>query len=270
MCRTFGGITARHIWEGLIRLEPALAASLGFGPPPKQHAFPPPSDPCIEPAYNSWVVVPVGHVLSHIANLPSANVRDLDYEVHKLELPETKELLPFLVMDVWTVMTYITKTIETVIIPIDQDRVSIADQWVELVPLVDPNWIRGCVAGQEYKTGSLKFRLTIAYTAFTKGFRDDATLLPTLSDNFPRLSAEFRSLIDNDEVARSIAPRSKAAATQAVKESMADLPTGAGSLYEQLDEAMQRDAVEPMDQDSDGGDGDSALLDHDDDDAAME
>jgi hypothetical protein len=199
---TFGGITAQHMWCGIIPLAPELASKLGMRAPPASHAFPAPTDVSIQQAYNSWALVPMGHVLSHIANLPSSNVSQLGYEVHQLRMVKTNEPLPWLVMDLWTIISYITKTVENVIIPIDQNRVSIADQWVELVPLTDASWLRSCVAGREYEEGSVSFRLAVSYTAFPKGFREDPSLLPSLSAGFPKLQTEFRALIDSDDMAR--------------------------------------------------------------------
>ena len=69
--KTFGGITARHIWNGIISLTPAEAAGLGFQKPPDRHDFAAPPDGA-DPSYNSWAIVPVGHILSHVANLPAA------------------------------------------------------------------------------------------------------------------------------------------------------------------------------------------------------
>jgi hypothetical protein len=215
VCRTFGGITARHIWNGIIPLSPEEAAGLGFAKPPDSHDFPVPPDASVEPARNSWALVPVGHILSHVANLPAANVRDLDYEVYQLKLPATNEAIPFLVMDLWTLDRYARRTIESGLLAVHANRVPITQQWVEIVPLTSKNWLDNCVAGQEYRDGTVSFRLVITYTTFPRGFRDDARLLPVLSDDFPKLDAEFRSLVDNDEVKRSVAPGKRKAAYDA-------------------------------------------------------
>jgi hypothetical protein len=210
VCRTFGGITAEHLWNGIICLSPQEASRLGFQKPPDRHDFPaPPAG--VDPAYNSWAIVPVGHVLSHVANLPASNVRDLDYEVYQLKLPATNEALPFLVMDLWTLHAYARKTVESGILAVGANRVPLAQQWVEIVPLTSKSWIESCVAGQEYKVGTVSFKLTVSYTTFPRDFRGDGRLLPVLSEGFPRLAAEFRALVDSDEVARSVAPTKRSA-----------------------------------------------------------
>lgn len=155
----------------------------------------------MEPAYNSWAIVPVGHVLSHVANLPAANVRELDYEVYQLKMPNTGRVLPFLIMDLWTLHAYARETVETALMPVDANRVPLTSQWLEIVPLTSKSWIESCTAGQEYHVGTVTFKVVITYTTFVKDFRSDARLLPVLSDGFPKLQAEFKNLIDSDQVA---------------------------------------------------------------------
>jgi hypothetical protein len=80
--KTFGGITEKHLWTGVIPLEPKLAASLGLPAPPPEHepAEPPPG---YARAYNSWAIVPVGHVLGHIKNLPPSDIKKFGYVVYQ-------------------------------------------------------------------------------------------------------------------------------------------------------------------------------------------
>jgi len=246
VARTFGGVTSQHMWKGLIQLPPQLAVQLGFREPPAAHVFPAPADPTIERAYNSWALVPMGHVLSHIANLPASNVRKLGYEVYQLKLPHTGEVLPWLVMDLWTIYAYMQETIANVVLPIDSNRVSIADQWVELVPLTDASWIKSCVAGCTNKEGSVSFRLVVSYTMFPKDFRKDPSLIPVLSEGFPKLETEFRAMIDSDEIAakQAIAKRAAAGGGNASKTTTAVVDPLDNSLAAELADAA---LIEPMD-----------------------
>ncbi len=235
VCKTFGGITAQHLGNGFFTLEPDRAAALGLGEP---RPLPPPPDDSMPQAHNSWVIVPVGHILSHVANLPVATVRDCGFEVYQLRMPATDDVIPFLLMDMLTVMKYIGSTTKSALINVDRNRTSILDQWIELIPLTNASWLGGCVAGQEYKTGIVSFKLIISYTVFPAGFRQDPRLLPLLSDGFPKLDTEFRSMVDSDEIAKSVAPRSKRALRTAHQEGAA---AEAAEATQQMDEGSDAD-----------------------------
>ena len=101
----------------------------------------------------------MGHILSHVSNLSAKTIRDCGYTVDRLKLPATGELLPFLMMDLWTVMAYIRSTVGSVMLNIGRNRVPLLDQTIEIVPLTHKRWIDACVAGEEYKTGTVSFKV---------------------------------------------------------------------------------------------------------------
>ena len=157
VCRTFGGINSEDLWHGLHHFTPAEAVQLGMLRPPPEHDFEVPPPGMLQ-VYNSWTIVPMGHVLSHISNLPASVIRDCGYVVERLKLPTTNELLPFLLMDLWTIRQYIKSTVGSVLINMNRNRVSLLDQWIEIVPLTHKRWIDACVAGEETKPGFVSFK----------------------------------------------------------------------------------------------------------------
>jgi|WetSurMetagenome_2_1015567.scaffolds.fasta_scaffold00597_14 hypothetical protein len=160
VCRTFGGITSEDLWHGLHPFSPPQAVQLGLTAPPPEHEFavPPPG---VLQAHNSWVIVPMGHILSHIANYPANTIRECGYVVDRLKLPRTNELLPFLLMDLWTIRSYIRSTVGSVMLNMERNRVPLLDQWIEVIPLTHKRWIDACVAGEEYKEGVVSFKVSI-------------------------------------------------------------------------------------------------------------
>lgn len=158
VCRTFGSIISEDLWHGLHPFSPPVAVQLGLTEPPAEHEFgePPPGVPR---TYNSWVIVPMGHILSHIANYPANTIRECGYVVDRLKLPRTNELLPFLLMDLWTIRSYIRSTVGAVLLNVERNRVPLLDQWIEVVPLTHKRWIDACVAGEEYKEGVVSFKV---------------------------------------------------------------------------------------------------------------
>jgi len=244
VCRTFGGITSEDLWHGLHFLSPKEAIELGFARPPVEHDFADPPPGTLK-AYNSWVIIPEGHILSHISNLPAANIRECGYVVDRLKLPTTGELLPFFVMDLWTVREYICSTVGSVMLNISRNRVSIADQWIEVVPLTHKRWIDACVAGEEYKMGAVSFKVVISYTTFPAVRREGELLLPMLSDGFPRMDIEYKSMVESDEVKKSVAPRKK----QAMAAAQQGAPTG------DADPLTVGKPADPMDMEEDADEG---------------
>ena len=189
VARTFGGIVPQHLWAGLISLSPKQCMEMDMHPPPASHepADPPPGQ---AKAYNSWVIVPHGHVLSHICNLPPADLARYNYAVYQLRLP-SGEPIPFLLMDTWTIHMYATGTAENAIKKMDHRR--LADVDVELFPLTRDTWLNSCRPGEHFARGRVEFTVVIRYTMFPKNFRQDPTLIPTLSAGFPRLSQAMRN-----------------------------------------------------------------------------
>ena len=187
--RTFGGITVQHMPKGVIALTPEQAMALGLKAPPKEHDAPPPP-PGLEQAYNSWVIIPNNHVLGHIANLPSVDIRRYTYEVYQLVLPDNTPI-PFVLVDLWTMTRYHKATVETVL-AIDRDRTSIPEIYIELVPLRGKSWLEACQAGRHDERGVVSFTLFVKYTMFPRDFRENAAVVASLSDGFPKLSLEMR------------------------------------------------------------------------------
>ena len=210
VCNTFGGIVASDLWNGLHCFSPEEALRLGFARPPPEHDFAAPPVGMM-PSYNSWVIVPMGHVLSHVSNLPAASIRECGYVVDRLKMPLTNELLPFLIMDLWTVHAYIRSTIGSVLLNVERNRVSLPDQWIEVVPLTHKRWIDACVAGEEYKTGTVRFKVVITYTTFPVGRHKDVPVLPLLSPGFPYMDIDYKTMVDSDELNKAVAPRKKKA-----------------------------------------------------------
>ena len=101
----------------------------------------------------------MGHILSHVSNLPSNVIRECGYVVDRLKLPRTNELLPFLMMDLWTIRHYIQSTVGRVMLNVERNRVSLFDQYIEVIPLTHKRWIDACVAGEEYKSGVVSFKV---------------------------------------------------------------------------------------------------------------
>jgi hypothetical protein len=210
VCRTFGGILANDLWRGLYAFTPAEAIDLGFARPPVEHDFADPP-PGMEKAYNTYVLVPMGHILSHVSNLPASKIRECDYLVERLKMPLTNELLPFLIMDLWTVHSYVKTTVESVLLNIQRNRVPLLEQWIEVVPLTHKKWTEACVAGEGLRIGAVSFKVIISYTTFPSTRRDGEQLLPMLSDGFPRLDIEYKTMIDGEDAKQSVAPRKKKA-----------------------------------------------------------
>jgi hypothetical protein len=75
VCKTYGGLTATHLYRGLLPLSPQQAMSFGLKRPPEQHDGMPNPDNPAETVHNSWIVVPMGHVVSHIASHTSADLK---------------------------------------------------------------------------------------------------------------------------------------------------------------------------------------------------
>ena len=186
--RTFGGIVTEHLWAGLIALSPAQCIEMGLHPPPASHEpeDPPPGQ---AKAYNSWVIVPHGHVLSHVSNYPSAELNKFNYAVWQLRLP-SGEPIPFLLMDLWTLHRYASDTKKNAMDKMD--RRPLAGVEIELFPLGRDTWLNSCRPGEHYARGRVEFSVAITYTMFPRNFRTDTTLIPSLSSGFPRLSAEMR------------------------------------------------------------------------------
>ena len=76
---------------------------------------------------------------------------------------------------------------------------SIPDIFIELVPLSKDTWLNSCMAGQHFDVGRVSFRLLLTYTVFPKDFRDDARLVCSLSEGFPRMSLDMRMRLDMSE-----------------------------------------------------------------------
>lgn len=195
--KTFGGITAKHLWGGLMPLEPALAQQLGLLAPPANHRFADPP-PGVEPQFNSWVIVPTGHVLGHISTLTSDKIRQFDYCVYQLKLGNGA-LIPFLLMDLWTLLRYGEATTRQAILKIDQDRISIPDVYIQLHPVTRDTFVNSCMAGQHYHVGKFTCTLVMTYVMFPKDFRQDGRLRCALSDGFPRMSLEMRQKMDTTD-----------------------------------------------------------------------
>ncbi len=202
VARTFGGIVPRHLWAGLISLSPKQCMEMGMHPPPASHepADPPPGH---AKAYNSWVIVPHGHVLSHICNLPPADLARYNYAVYQLRLP-SGEPIPFLLMDTWTLHVYATGTAENAIKKMDHRKLSEVD--VELFPLTRDTWLNSCRPGEHYARGRVEFTVV-----FPKSFRSDPTLLPSLSAGFPRLSQSMRNQLGGGAGATQVDMRERIA-----------------------------------------------------------
>jgi len=195
--KTFGGITYKHMWKGLIPLEPKLAMQLGLSAPPANHE---PNDPppgC-EREHNSWVIVPIKHVLGQIANLTASSITKFDYCVYQLLLPNNAKI-PFLLMDMWTMRRYADSTMEHALVKVQVDRTSLPQLYIELKPLATGSWVNGCMSGQHYHVGKVSFNLIVSYVMFPKGFKDDPRLVCALSDAFPRLSVEMRDKLDTTD-----------------------------------------------------------------------
>lgn len=205
--RTFGGITSQHLWRGIIPLEPALAQKLGLSAPPPEHdAEKAPLG--FEQAYNSWAIVPAGHLLSHISNLPASDIKRSGYEVHQLALPGNIKI-PFLLMDLWTIQRYAKATVANAIIKIDGDRCSVPDTYIELAPLGGDTWLNSCMAGQHFQRGRVSFKLLITYTMFPSTFRTDGRLVAALSDGFPRMSMDMRAMMDTTSSLDNVGTKKK-------------------------------------------------------------
>jgi hypothetical protein len=187
----------QHLWKGILVLEPRVAESLGLPRPPPEHdaAEPPPGIP---KAYNTWVVVPSGHVLAHLANLPASEVKKYGFTAYQLSLPN-RTRIPFILMDLWTLRSYANHTCSNAILKIDQDRVSIPDVFIELCPLSKETWLNSCMAGQHFQIGRVSFKLVLTYTLFPKNFRTDDRIVCALSEGFPRMSMDMRMKLDTSE-----------------------------------------------------------------------
>ena len=210
--KTFGGITARHLPRGIIFFPPEFARdTLKLMAPPASHNAAPAPEGC-EQVYNSWVIVPMGHILSHIINLPSSTIDELGYVVYQLKYPDGT-LLPFLLMDNWTLEHYSYDTIANAMVKIDQSRVCLADMYIELVPLTRDTWLNSCLAGQHLQPGFVAFTAVIQYTVFPRDFRDDGYLVCALSDKFPRLSMDMREQLTEEHRTTKQAKQSAAPVT---------------------------------------------------------
>lgn len=144
---SFGGITTRHLGRGLIPLTPAQAYELGFPAPPSSHEARAPEDPNLPRVYNSWVIVPCDHPLAHVANLPASEIERYGFEVHQLQLQDGR-LVPWVVMDNWTLDNYIRQTVQHALLKVEGDRRSIPDIYVEMLPLNGKTWLQCCYPGK--------------------------------------------------------------------------------------------------------------------------
>lgn len=197
LSRTFGGLCEKHLWKGIHALSPAQCIELGFPPLPRDH------EPSIAPAghkqaYNSWVIVPVGHVLSFVANMPPSDIANYGYCVKQLILP-SGEPLPFLIMDIWTLDRYSHDTVVNNIQALDHRN--LADMDIEIFPISgeSESWLSGCRPAEHYMSGVVSFKLLITYTVFPKGMHENPNVIPGLSDRFPRMSAVMRNHFDTTD-----------------------------------------------------------------------
>lgn len=180
--------------RGIIALPPAFAKSLGLLAPPTEHEASKAPEGC-EQGYNSWVIVPMGHVLSHIINMSAGDVVMLGYCVLQLRYPNGTPL-PFLLMDNWTLHHYTHGTVSSGLLKIDSSRINIAELYIELAPLTRSSWLGSCIAGTHLQTGYVSFSLLVMYTVFPRDFREDGFLICTLSDKFPRISFDIKKQME--------------------------------------------------------------------------
>ncbi len=195
------------------------------------------------------------HVLAHIECMAASDIKSYGYEVHRLTMPPDDVPLPFLLMDTWTLHNYAKATVKETILPLEASKTSIADMYIELVPVTSGDWLEQCIAGQEYDVGVVSFRLAITYTLFPANYKTDPTLVAKLAPNFPRLAIDMKQRIDS---AIGVAPQQreamKRAAERRAKEAMASAPRSAKKMDINADgdaDAVVEEAQQPMDQGDD-------------------
>lgn len=155
-------------------------------PPPEHDGQVNPENPA-ERVVNSWNIVPMGHIVSHIASHTTSFIKTGGYQVHQL-MTATHQRLPFLVMDTWSVYAYIKWTIKEVML--NQTRVPLGKLDVRVYPLKTSDWLGGCRPLEHHVTGKVEFTLTVSYVMFPKDFRQRSDIYPGLSPLFPSQSLE--------------------------------------------------------------------------------
>lgn len=187
LCKTYGGLTAAHLYRGIIPLSPERAMAFGMKAPPPEHDGKVNPDNPKETYVNSWNIVPMGHVLSHIQSQTSAYIKSMGYEVHQL-VTATDQVLPFLIMDTWTIYAYTRWTIKEVML--NMAPVPLQNVDVRVYPLKTSDWLSGCRPLEHCVDGRIEFTLTVGYVMFPKDFKSRPDILPGLSPRFPSMSAE--------------------------------------------------------------------------------
>lgn len=147
----------------------------------------------------------MGHVLSHISSYPPTTISEKGYLVHQL-FDEDKQMLPFLVMDTWTVYMYARATVSTVLL--NQTPVPLGDLDIRLYPLKTGDWLSSCRPMEHRVMGYVEFTLTVSYVMFPRGFKGRPDIHPGLSARFPSMSLDaIRQLEDRPaQVTRLLPP----------------------------------------------------------------
>jgi len=121
-----------------------------------------------------------------------------------------------------------------------------------LRPLKNNDWISGCKAGQHHLEGTVRFKLELKYTMFTRTFRKNERIVAAISEKFPRLNMHRKQEIDA-ATAQDISMNeklAKAAEVSAAKYTKKILGNG------KKDEEEEEDGggVQRMDEGDDGDD----------------
>lgn len=187
LCKTYGGLTARHLFRGIIAISPERARDFGMAPPPPEHDGQVNPENPSETVINSWNIIPMGHVVSHISSHTTAFIKTGGYQVHQLRTA-THVPLPFLVMDTWSVYAYIKWTIKEVML--NQVPAPLGKVDVRLYPLKTSDWLGGCRPLEHHVEGRVEFTLTVSYVMFPRAFKQREDIFPGLSPLFPSQSLE--------------------------------------------------------------------------------
>lgn len=181
--KTFGGVTARHMYRGVIGLSPEQCMAYGIARPPVSHdaAKAPEGLPQI---HNTWNIVPVNHVLARVTEMPADQMRRLNYAAYQLFGPNNVQL-PFVLIDTWTIAHYSKDIIANALVKIEQNRVRLPHVYVEIMPLNSDSWLDGCMPGMHDHPGYVAFKLTVTYTLFLRNFRDNPLLVFSIPADFP-------------------------------------------------------------------------------------
>jgi len=198
---TFGGLTPDHFGTGIINLRKDQAIAMGFPPPPPEHEAKE-APPGYKQAYNSWAIVPHGHVLSQLIDMPTQDIKLRTYCVHQMSIKtnETTQLdakgvpsqqpqgrpIPFVLMDTWTINNYAEETARGALDMMDYRNIAEVD--VTIHPLVSEKWIDCCSTTQVDIVGEITFDVIVTFTAFPGSIWKNPRALPVLSEEFPRRS----------------------------------------------------------------------------------